>query len=304
LLAAAFQVPAVESPTIRHVGNTPPSYILIAPGQITTVFVSPPLVGESVFASGFPLPTELAGISVFLEQAADSPQPTALPLLSVELARDDLTAITVQIPYNIAIGQPPGSHFFGPPETWLEVRKAGQPTPRIRAFPVSSSVHVLTNCDTMPYRFIAYPRYPWLSCRSLVTHADGSLVTQAQPARAGEILTMYATGLGEGWPPGTVTAGEAPATPVAFFPVSVDFWRLDFDFGPNAVPTVRNPPGTLPKPLYMGLVAGYAGLYQINFQLPREIPAGTPPCGPSVICNLTVNVLRWDSFDGALICVQ
>ena len=173
--------------------------------------------------------------------------------------------------------------MFGLLETWLEVRKDGQATPRIRAYPIETSIHVLTDCDTGSNRSQVSLRYPWLSCRSLVTHADGSLVTQAQPARAGEILTMYATGLGEGWPPGTVTAGEAPATPVAFFPVSLDFWRLDFDFGPNAVPTVRNPPGTLPKPLYMGLVAGYAGLYQINFQLPREIPAGTPPCGPSVL---------------------
>ena len=57
------------------------------------------------------------------------------------------------------------------------------------------------------------------------------------------------------------------------------------------------------RPLYAGLVAGFAGLYQINFQLPDAKPPIT--CAPSagISSNLTVTVSSPWSFDGVGICL-
>ena len=54
-------------------------------------------------------------------------------------------------------------------------------------------------------------------------------------------------------------------------------------------------PGTTPQQV---------GLYQVQFQVPA-VPSGTPACiGGAIVSNLTINIGRATSFDGAPICVQ
>jgi hypothetical protein len=105
-----------------------PSSIKLAPGQITTLFVTglkTVLSSQPVKATIVPLPTTLAGISVALNQPGN--QPTPVPLLSVQqvsvcsngsvtspasgLTADCLiTAITIQIPFDLVfIPAPPGA---------------------------------------------------------------------------------------------------------------------------------------------------------------------------------------------------
>jgi hypothetical protein len=107
--------------TLSGTGYTDPSIIRVAPGQITTLFVTglkTVLSSQPVNATIVPLPTTLAGISVTLNQTGS--QPTPIPLLAVQqmsvcstggapppasgLAADCfITAITVRIPVELAL---------------------------------------------------------------------------------------------------------------------------------------------------------------------------------------------------------
>ena len=91
-----------------------------------------------------------------------------------------------------------------------------------------------------------------------VVHGDSKLVSNANPAQGGEVLTLYATGLG-------------PTTP------SVDFGQ-PFPQG-TAYPTnapievlVNGQPADV---LYAGGYPGAIDGYQVNFRLPAGLTAGT-----------------------------
>jgi uncharacterized protein (TIGR03437 family) len=90
-----------------------------------------------------------------------------------------------------------------------------------------------------------------------VVHAsDGSLVTSAKPARAGEILTLFASGLGP-TKPGVDPGQPFPASPpqIVNSPVQV---------------LVNGNPGDV---LYAGGYPGAVDGYQVNFR----VPDGTAP---------------------------
>jgi uncharacterized protein (TIGR03437 family) len=93
---------------------------------------------------------------------------------------------------------------------------------------------------------------------AIVTHADSSLITPEAPARAGEVIVIYAAGLGK--TERVPIDGELPAyisyllnwksTKVLLNGVAVDADRMS----------------------YAGLTPASAGLYQINVQLPESVP--------------------------------
>ena len=93
----------------------------------------------------------------------------------------------------------------------------------------------------------------------VVVHAsDFSLVTSLNPAHAGEYLAVFCTGLGA-TNPGIAAGAAAPPQPVplqASLETVVDS-RL------------------LPNTAYAGLAPGFAGLYQVNFQLEGDEAPGT-----------------------------
>lgn len=90
----------------------------------------------------------------------------------------------------------------------------------------------------------------------VVVHAnDFSLVTQQNPAHSGEYLAVFCTGLGA-TDPAAITG--QPAATAARIKASV-FAEIDT----GAEITVS----------YAGLAPGLVGLYQLNFQLPKE-PTG------------------------------
>jgi len=86
--------------------------------------------------------------------------------------------------------------------------------------------------------------------------ADYSLVTQSNPAVAGETIVVYMTGLGPVSSP--VASGmPAPAANAA-------------SYGRCAYPSVG-------QVLYAGLTPGTVGLYQMNLQLPDDLPWSSFP---------------------------
>jgi hypothetical protein len=102
------------------------------------------------------------------------------------------------------------------------------------------------------------------SSGAVVTHADGTAVDAAHPAKVGEQLVMYAVGVGATKPP-VVTGAPSPMPPAA----ATGGFMLNFDFQPNAPPT----PGMMlinkwfvapPGPVFVGLTPNFVGLYQIN----------------------------------------
>ena len=280
--------------TIAGMGYSYPAPVMVAPGQLITVFVAGNVQGV---------------ISATVRQISDYPA----PVLEVRPTPDciagpftpcaSVTAITIQIPYEMA----PTCFVCAFPadfSTQLFVTVNGAAGALFDLTPLADRVHILTACDTVVPSGSGYAPYNGLPCSPLVTHADGSLVTLGSPAQGGEEIVAYAVGLGATTP--AVPTGQAPATAT---PTSQTF-LLDFNFRPNALATQPIQPTFQPVllptdlffPLFSGLVQGYVGLYQINFVVPQP-PAGISACFGTVQSNLTVSVGGQFSFDGAGICI-
>jgi uncharacterized protein (TIGR03437 family) len=92
----------------------------------------------------------------------------------------------------------------------------------------------------------------------VATHQDGSVVTSNSPAAAGEIVTLWATGLGNTNP--ELEDGVLPAAAQWLSQMNqFGVWLNGAPIDPTLV-------------LYAGVAPGYAGLYQVNVQLPAVLP--------------------------------
>jgi uncharacterized protein (TIGR03437 family) len=109
---------------------------------------------------------------------------------------------------------------------------------------------------------------------------DYSLVGPSNPAKAGDYIVIYATGLGSVdpiVPAGSLAPGVAPFSVIAGNSVSVMI---------GGVPAAT--------PLYVGLTPGAVGLYQINVQVPPGVPSGDVPlvvtAGGAVASAVTISL--------------
>jgi hypothetical protein len=324
--------------TLAGTGYSDPSVIRVAPGQITTLFVTglKTVLSQPVRAAGLPLPITLAGIAVNLNQNELPSIP--VPLLSIQqqvlcgnvailrpgIAPDCLiTAITVQIPFELVVPTNAGGGFpqLGKLDesTELTISENGIVSDAFRALPVTDNLHVLTTCDAFPSpKLIQGQAGTGQPCQPIATHADGTLITADEPAQSGEEIVMYAFGLGQTSPAvatGTATPSPAPVLAGDRFSNLV---FVQFDFRPNAVPSPPyfNPlilAPFVPGALFAGLTPGQVGLYQINVRIPSPLPplgscntvaqSGYFPYN-TVASNLTIDLGASSSFDGAPICVQ
>jgi len=94
---------------------------------------------------------------------------------------------------------------------------------------------------------------------AVATRPDGSVVTPDNPAAPGDIVILYATGLGQTSPAvecGVLPTKAAPLADIANFTIVLDGTAVD----PSAI-------------LYAGIAPGFAGLYQINVTLPNSTGA-------------------------------
>jgi len=101
------------------------------------------------------------------------------------------------------------------------------------------------------------PPYVQNGAHIVAQRADGTLVSGTSPAKPGEVLVMYAVGLGATNP--SVASGAAtPASPYHLVTV-------------QPTVTVGSQPSTVS---FAGLTAFFVGLYQINFQVPANAASG------------------------------
>ncbi len=99
--------------------------------------------------------------------------------------------------------------------------------------------------------------FVWNGNQAVAVHLSGEVVSPTSPAVAGEIIVMFAGGLGR-------TAPDAPAGQLATaaFPI---YYASQLQVFVDGSPC---PPGNV---LYAGLTPGFAGLYQINLILPAKL---------------------------------
>jgi hypothetical protein len=318
--AALFAVAPLFAQDVTLVGSgySNPTAIRVSPGQITTFFVSglniDPTKPQN--AATVPLPVSLAGISVTMRQSqsyaapmlavrqiavcsagAGGPRPTTPPDCLVG-------AITIQVPYELSPFPAPGSG--GTASADVVVSQNGTASKAFAVTVTPDNLHVLNTCDSFPSKQSAI-------CSSVVTHADGTLVTGDSPALPGETVVVYAYGLGRADP--SPNTGQASPTPAATLSSPLYF---RFDFTSNAMPSPpfinRASAISSPASIFVGLTPGEVGLYQINVTIPSTIPV-VDHCGSTcshvactmyntVTSNLTIDIGANLSWDGAAICVQ
>jgi uncharacterized protein (TIGR03437 family) len=92
----------------------------------------------------------------------------------------------------------------------------------------------------------------------IATHLNGTLVSPAAPASSGEIIVIYAAGLGKTTP--ATTAGRIATSAAVISEAS----QMQVLLAGKACPA-----GNV---LYAGLAPGFAGLYQVNVVVPPLTP--------------------------------
>ena len=282
--------------------NTP-DVAWVAPGAILTLFTTALNMPDAV-ATEIPLPTSLSGVSVQVSVvgAKDTTgYPALLPILRVYTQNSTVmqpsgapctrspnsvlcsnTQVTVEIPTERVCApfprdRPcPDPKAYGdfPPLLVINVRANGVTGPDlpllIRNF---AQPHLLNSCDS-----IFGPQKSG-SCNPLITHADATLVTNSNPARVGEVITIYAVGLGFDFgPPLIPKTGYASEIPI---PTSLGAVVFQYSYPPPETPTsstvrVTAASQSLVEPEWAGLLPGYVGLYQINVTVPPA-PSGVYP---------------------------
>jgi uncharacterized protein (TIGR03437 family) len=191
-----------------------------SPGSLVSVYGLNFSNDSITGARGFPLPPALGGVSVLLDAKA-------LPMLSVSPWQ-----INVQLPQE------------------TPVKSANFQASFDDGFVTPSEVAAVE--ATGPAVFLIDMQ------QAAVLHAGTSILADdAHPAKAGEILEMFGTGLGVTDP--AVPAGQpAPANPLAQAKVT-------------PVVSINNVDAQV---LFAGLAPGFAGVYQINFVVPMGLKAG------------------------------
>ncbi len=282
------------------------SGIAAAPGQIITVSlygIAPrALDPEQIYAAGSGLLTSLAGqnsgISAQLNQTAE-PKQAAVAVYAVQQPKcsdpcTPVTAVTLRIPFELQV---PAS---GLNIASIRILDQGKAIGDVALSPVLDNVHFGNSCDQTAVFVPALGAAANPGCVALIQHANGQIVTAANPAHWGEVMLGWAYGLGA-----LVSLG-APGldgTPVAATSTLQTF-DLGFNVQPNAAPSRPFHGEEVAHPAFTG-VQGFSGLYHVNFVLPAVAPAGLLlPCdGVAVRSNLTVTVAGARSMDGAAICV-
>ncbi len=172
-----------------------------------------------------PLPVSLTGTRLEINGRP-------APLLLVADVRDGAQQLNFQVPWELTANAP----------ATLTVFRDTAASPAV-SVPVRAA---------QPGIFLTGPR------AGAIVHADYRLVTPLNPARPGETLLAFVTGLGP------VTVPPATGLPTTGATSTLDPVRVTL--------ARQNAPVS-----YSGLAPGFVGLYQVNFEVPSATPPGEWP---------------------------
>ena len=100
--------------------------------------------------------------------------------------------------------------------------------------------------------------FQWNGNYAIASHLSGRLVGPDAPAKAGEIVVVYAVGLGRTNP--DTNSGRVVSAAASIVAL------------PQLLVTIAGNPVAAKDILYAGLAPGFAGLYQINLRMPQVLP--------------------------------
>ena len=212
---------AQAQPVITTIANGASFQSAVSPGSIVTIFGSNLVTGSAASAPGKPLPTSLAGSMVLINGSA-------APLFFASPSQ-----INLQLPYGVA---------------------SGTATAVVQSGSVSSAPVSFTVSNASPGIFLNGG-----SNQAVAVNPDGSVNTAANPAKPGDYLVVYITGVGP-VDQSESTNAAPPPTPVATSSLS---------FSATIGGTAANTP-------FVGLTSGFIGLGQVNVQVPT-LPNGSYP---------------------------
>ena len=213
----------------------------VASGAIAAVFGSQ-LASTPTYASSVPLPTTLGGVQILING-------TPAPLFYVDANQADL-----QIPYGLTAGN-----------ITVQAVRNGTPGNLISGTvdPVAPRLFTLLGLpaapDSSPYGIV-------------INASDGTLAlpsnigVPAHPAHRGDVITIYALGLGPVSPSVATGNGAPGAEPLAR---TVNDVQVYFGGGFLGNATAL--------PSYAGLAPNFVGLYQVNVTIPQDAPLGNVP---------------------------
>ena len=208
-----------------------------------------PLILSAYNAASFDLSDKVApgeAVTIFGEELAPAAQAAPAYPLPLTLQGVSVTVGGIAAPlYYVSPGQINFQVPFGVPlgGAALVVTRGSQ-----------SGQRALTVAAVAPGIFTATG--DGSSGAAYVVHAsDYSRVTQSNPAVAGEYLAIFCTGLGATTPP------SIEGQPASAGTIQATYYFVDIN-SREAMPS------------YAGPAPGYAGLYQVNFQLPGDQQSG------------------------------
>lgn len=232
-----------------------------ATGSIGTIFCTGLTITGVVSAPGVPLPFNLSGVTVTVGGVA-------APLFAVA-DFGGYQQINFQVPLETAFGENAGG-------TTTQVTVSQNGIQGTAAANLGSVVGDFFRSGTTQFGIFQHS-------------ADYSLVTASNPAKGGETIIGYATGLPQPQPSPAI-GQPTPASPLYYVPqVPLDPYSLNGLFVKDSsgisfslVNSTGNydPNGPLP---FMGLTPGAVGLYQVNFVLPADIASG----------NASIDIRNW-----------
>src|SRR5206468_248849 len=94
-----------------------------------------------------------------------------------------------------------------------------------------------------------------------ILNQDSSPNSTENPARAGSVIQIFATGLGATNPP-SITGQAGATSPPLNLTVNSPVVKID---------------GVSAEVSFSGLAPGFVGLYQVNVRVPSAIPTGSKP---------------------------
>jgi len=220
---------------------------VIAAGGIVAAFGEQFTFQEPAVASSLPLPTELGGMRVFVN---DRPAPAYY---------SSYGQVNFQVPYDVA---------------------PGTGTVRIDRGSTRGNAVSVTFAPAVPKILRIQLRAAGIAMPEsrdffgIAVHQDGSLslprefgIPNSRPSRPGEVITIYGLGFGQTSPP--VVAGQAaPSSPLA---------RVNSSTGQVRFGALALSSGVPNEAQYVGLTPGLVGLYQINVVVPENSPKGDVP---------------------------